>query len=248
VATELSERPGQGLTASVDGQAIFITSRSKLLERDPAAATELPAQAIGLECVVLVDGHYAGALQFRDQPRGDSRPFLKHVGPLHNIHRILLISGDREVEVRRLADELGIHEVYGGQSPEQKLALVRAETARAQTLYVGDGINDAPALTAATVGLAFGGGSDITAEAAGAVILEGSLRKVDDFLHISRRVRSIALQSAVGGMLLSAVGMGLAAAGYLTPVAGAITQELIDVLAIANALRVSFPRQSLSDF
>ena len=125
--------------------------------------------------------------------------------------------------------------------PNKKLALVREETKRAQTLYVGDGINDAPALTAATVGLAFGGGSDITAEAAGAVILEGSLRKVDEFLHISRRVRAIAIQSAVGGMLLSAVGMAFAAAG-------AVLQQLIDVLAIANALRVSIPPSSLSDY
>jgi len=247
-ASELSEAPGQGLTARVDGQSLHITSRRKLLGLAPEAVTEMPPQAIGLECLVLADGRYAGTLQFRDQPRGDSGPFLKHVGPLHKINRILLISGDREVEVRRLAEELGIHEVYAGQSPEQKLALVRDETERAQTLYVGDGINDAPALTAATVGLAFGGGSDITAEAAGAVILEGSLRKVDEFLHISHRVRSIALESAVGGMLLSAVGMAFAAAGYLTPVAGAVLQELIDVLAIANALRVSIPPRSLSDY
>lgn len=247
-ATEISELPGQGLTARVDGQIVHITSRRKLLDRAPEAATELPPHAIGLECVVLADDRYAGALQFRDQPRGDSGPFLQHVGPLHNINRILLISGDREAEVRRLADELGIREVYAAQSPEQKLALVRDETKRAQTLYVGDGINDAPALTAATVGLAFGGGSDITAEAAGAVILEGSLRKVDEFLHISRRVRMIALQSALGGMLFSAVGMAIAAAGYLSPVAGAVLQELIDVVAIANALRVSIPPRTLTDY
>ena len=133
-------------------------------------------------------------------------------------------------------------------APEQKLELVREETKKANTVFLGDGINDAPALTAATVGIAFGQNSDITAEAAGAVIMESSLEKVDEFLHISRRMRSIALQSAVGGMALSATGMLLASAGYLPPVAGAIVQEVIDVLAVVNALRVAIPPKSLSDY
>lgn len=102
--------------------------------------------------------------------------------------------------------------------------------------------------TAATVGIAFGQQSDITAEAAGAVVMENSLKKVDEFLHVSRRMRSIALQSAVGGMTLSMFGMILAAGGYLPSVAGAIAQEIIDVFAVINALRVSFPPKSLSDY
>ncbi len=160
----------------------------------------------------------------------------------------MLVSGDRESEVRYLADLVGIHEVFAGQSPEQKLELVRRETARAKTLFMGDGINDAPALTAATVGVAFGQNSDITAEAAGAVIMESTLERVDEFLHISRRMRTIALQSALGGMLLSIVAMGFAAAGWLPPVAGAITQEVIDLIAVLNALRVAVPPKALTDF
>src|SRR5262249_18698114 len=96
--------------------------------------------------------------------------------------------------------------------------------------------------------IAFGQHSDITAEAAGAVILESSLQKVDEFLHVSHRMRSIALQSAVGGMVLSVLGMFLAAAGYLPPVAGAVAQEGIDVLAVASALRVALPPRTLSDY
>jgi P-type E1-E2 ATPase len=112
----------------------------------------------------------------------------------------MIISGDRELEVRYLAEQVGIDEIHAEQSPEEKVAIVRQETARANTLYVGDGINDAPAMMAATVGMAVGQSSDVTAEAAHVVALKNSLKKVDEFMHIARRMFLIALQSAVGGM------------------------------------------------
>lgn len=160
----------------------------------------------------------------------------------------MLVSGDRAAEVQDLALRIGITEIRGGQSPEDKVRIVREEMANAPTLFVGDGINDAPALAAATVGLAFGRGNDVIAEAAGAVLLDTSLVKVDELFHIARRLRRIALQSAVLGMALSAAGMGFAAAGFLSPVAGAVLQEVIDVLAIANALRASRPPARLHDY
>jgi P-type E1-E2 ATPase len=211
-------------------------------------ANDLPPPIGGLECVIAIDDRYAGTMHFRDEPRMEGASFINHLRPKHQFDRLLIISGDRESEVRHLAAQVGIQIVYAGQSPEQKLELVRDETKRARTLYLGDGINDAPALTASTVGIAFGQNSDITADAAGALILESSLAKVDEFLHISRRMRSIALQSAVGGMALSLIGMSLAAAGYLPPFAGAIAQEIIDVLAIVNALRAAMPPKALSDW
>ena len=197
--------------------------------------------------MIVIDGHYAATLRFRDAPRAESLAFVRHLGPEHHFQRLMIVSGDRATEVRYLADQVGITEIYVEQSPEEKLAIVRKETAAAKTLYVGDGINDAPAMMAATVGMAIGQNSDVTTEAAGVVIMDNSLEKVDEFIHISRRMRIIALQSAVGGMSLSVIGMFFAATGHLPPVSGAIAQEVIDVLAVLNALRAAFPPKVAHD-
>lgn len=247
-ASSVSEEPGQGMQGLVAGRLLQITSRKQYLSMVTGNADDLPEQSAGLECIVLLDGRYAATFRFRDEPRTDSGPFIRHLGPRHRFERVLLVSGDRESEVRYLADRVGIDTVNASQSPEQKLEIVRKETARSRTVFLGDGINDAPAMTAATVGIAFGQSSDITTEAAGAVIMDSSLQRLDELLHISRRMRRIALQSAVGGMLLSIAGMLVAAAGYLPPVAGAIFQEVIDVVAVLNALRMVVRPGQLSDF
>ncbi len=246
-ATNVGEQPGEGLRGTVSGHRLLVTSRNKLIALKIAGADHLPPVAGGLECVAVVDERFAGILRFRDAPRADSRSFVSHLGPKHHFARVMLVSGDRESEVRYLAEQVGITEIHAEQSPEQKLVLVRAETAKAKTLYVGDGINDAPAMMAATVGMAIGQNSDVTAEAAGVVIMDNSLTKVDEFMHISRRMRIIALQSAVGGMALSMIGMVVAATGHLSPVNGAIAQEVIDVLAVLNALRAAFPPKVIHD-
>ena len=247
-ASAVSEPPGEGLTGVVGENRVEVTSRKKLLASRPELAPVLQTPSGGMECVILIDDAYAGTLRFRDEVRADGRPFISHLGPRHNFKKLIILSGDRESEVRHLAGQVGINDVYAGQTPEQKLAIVRTESQKARTLYVGDGINDAPALLAATVGIALGQNSDVTSEAAGAVIMDSSLRKIDEFLHVSHRMRQIAMQSAVGGMVLSVIGMGLASAGYLPPVAGAIAQEAIDVLAVLNALRAALPPRSLTDF
>lgn len=246
-AKKISEPKGKGLEGLVEGHKVVITSRKQLGVFGLAEKATLLPGGDGLECVVLIDGQLAAHFRFRDTPRDDSASFIQHIFPKHKFKKAMIISGDRPEEVLYLANLVGISEVYGGQSPEDKVAIVEKETREAKTAYLGDGINDAPALIAATVGIAFGQNSDVTAEAAGAVIMDSSLEKVDEFLHISRRMRMIALQSAVGGMILSILGMGIAAAGLLSPVAGAITQEVIDVLAILNSLRTIWKPKFLSD-
>ncbi|MGZ8908769.1 MAG: heavy metal translocating P-type ATPase [Methylococcaceae bacterium] len=246
--SNITELSGEGLKGNVAGKQIQITSRKKFVEQNPTAGDTLPPTGGGLECVVLINNNYAATLQFRDEVRTDSSSFINHLRPNHLFERVMLVSGDRESEVRFLADQVGIKHVYFGQSPEQKLELVRKETQLAKTVFLGDGINDAPALTVATIGIAFGQNSDITGESADAVIMDSSLLKVDELFHIGARMRRIALQSAVGGMILSVIGMVFAGLGYLSPVAGAVTQEVIDVLAILNALRAAAPPKTLSDF
>ena len=243
--TDIEERPGEGLRGRVDGHEVRIVGRRHAASIDGAS---LPPSTTGLECAIVVDGRYVATYRFHDVPRRDSQSFVQHLGPRHHLTRILVVSGDRAEEVRYLADKVGIAEVYAAQSPEDKVAVTRAETARAPTLFIGDGINDAPALAAATVGLAFGQHNEITSEAAGAVILDSSLARVDELLHIARRLRRFALQSAIGGMSLSVIGMMAAAMGALPPVSGAVVQELIDLAAVLNALRAATPGGALSDY
>jgi P-type E1-E2 ATPase len=242
---DVSESPGRGLTGHVGGHFVALTSRSKV----PAIlAGQLSDLAAGLECVILIDGNLAGLMRFHDQPRHESKPFLSHVESHHGIGKIILLSGDRPSEVSLFAAGMGISEVYGGKSPEEKVEIVKEATLRERTLFLGDGINDAPAMMNATAGIALGVNSDITSDAAGAVILQSSLASVDELIHIGRRMRRIAALSAIGGMLLSVVGMGAAAFGYLAPIEGAILQEFIDLLSILNSLRMILPSAPLSDF
>jgi len=242
--SQVNEAPGEGLRGTVNGREVLLTGRGNVL----AAKFDLPAIEPGLECLVFLDGKFAGLFGFEDAPRSDSRMFLTHLFPRHQVARVMLVSGDREAEVRSLAEKIGIRTAYGARTPEEKVELVRLETERGKTVFVGDGINDAPAMQAATVGIAFGHENDITSEAADAVVLDRSLGKVDELIHIGRRMRKIALQSAVGGMLLSAVGMALAAFGWLPPIGGAVAQEVIDLAAVLNAVRVALPSGVLRDF
>lgn len=244
-AENVSESPGQGLTGIVDGRHVALTGRGKL----PApVAARLSEVEPGLECVILLDHQLAGVLRFQDEPRYESKSFLHHLRSHHAFDRVVLLSGDRPSEAIAFGKSMGIAQAYGGKTPEEKLEFVRDLTKTATTLFLGDGVNDAPAMLNATAGIALGGNSDITSEAAGAVILQSSLASVDLLIHIGRRMRRIALTSAVGGMVLSVIGMGVAAFGLLAPIQGAVLQEVIDLASILNSLRMILPVSDLADY
>jgi heavy metal translocating P-type ATPase len=243
--SEVAEKPGAGLNGLVGADRIQVTGRKIALKSSPKMTAVLPPVVAGMESILLVNGRYGATFRFRDTPRKESRSFIEHLAPKHGVKRIMLLSGDREGEVLYLAGQVGITEALFGKSPEEKIAIVGAESKLAPTMFLGDGINDAPAMQAATVGIAFGQNGDVTAEAADAVIFETSLRKVDELIHIGRRMKRVALQCAIGGMTLSMLGMVAAATGHITPVAGAVAQEVIDVAALLNALRVALPGKDL---
>lgn len=247
VPTNVTEHPGDGLRGLVQGSRVHITGRAMAL-KVYGDLPGLPPAASGLECLIFVNDRFAGLIRFQDEARTESLPFIGHLSPMHGAKRVVLLSGDKESEVTRMAEEVGIREVLFGRSPEEKLEYVRARVREGRTLFVGDGINDAPSMLAATVGVALGGTSDAISESADAVVLDSSLRKIDELIHIGRRMKRIAMQSAVGGMGLSVLGMIAAACGYLPPIDGAVTQEIIDLLAVLNALRVAVGKRDMSDF
>ncbi|MBZ5524381.1 MAG: HAD-IC family P-type ATPase [Acidobacteriia bacterium] len=247
VPGNVTEHPGDGLRGLVKGRSVHITGR-KMALKIYGEIPGLPPATSGLECLVFVDDRFAGLIKFQDEAKAESMPFIGHLSPKHRAQRVILLSGDKEAEVRRMAEEVGIQEVYFGKSPEEKLEFVREQTREERTLFVGDGINDAPSMLAATVGVALGGSSDAISESADAVVLDSSLRKIDELIHIGRRMKTIAMQSAVGGMALSTLGMLAAASGYLPPLEGAIAQEVIDLLAVLNALRVAVGKKDMADF
>ena len=136
-ATEVSEQPGQGLRGTIFGHQVQVTSRGKLTAQKLAGADQLPPVAGGLECMVAIDQRYAAAFHFRDAPREESRSFVSHLGPKHHFARVMIVSGDRESEVRYLAEQVGITEIHAQKSPEEKLAIVAQGDSRRQDTLRG---------------------------------------------------------------------------------------------------------------
>lgn len=241
--TSVSEQAGRGLHGVVGNHHIAIGKRSLLVD---AGIADIPPPS-GPECAVLIDDKPAALITFRDVPRKESRPFVEHLADHHGITNVMLLSGDRDTEAQYLASLVGITSARGGLSPEEKLITLEEVLKHQRTIFIGDGINDAPALQAATVGIGLGTKSDILTESADVIVLDPSLERVDSFLHLSHRVRAIALQTGVGGIALSILGMTAAAFGFLPPVIGACVQEGIDLLAIFNALRTTSPKMTEGD-
>ena len=189
-----------------------------------------------LRVFVALDGRLAAVFTFGDALRGDARAALDDLRS-GGMSRIIMLTGDDSAAATRVANAVGIDTVIADASPADKVATVDSEKAQAPTLMVGDGINDAPALAAATVGVAMGArGATASSQAADVIVLGSRLQPIADAVRIARRTRSIARQSIVG-LGLSGAAMIAAAFGLITPVSGALLQEVIDVAVILNALR-----------
>ena len=194
-----------------------------------------------LTVFVAADGKPAGALVLEDRIRPDARQTIRAIRR-GGVTRIVQATGDRAEAADAVGALTGVDEVLAGLTPADKLAVVRREQRRGPVIMTGDGINDAPALALADVGIAMGArGSTASSEAADAVLTVDHLGRLGDVAALARRTRRIALQSVLAGMGLSLAAMGAAAAGLLPAVWGALLQEAIDVAVILNALRALRP-------
>lgn len=241
--TNVSESPGDGIEGIVDGHEVSVGSEAWLASLGIVAGEGLAherSQNGNAIALVAVDRKAAGVLVMGDEVRDDAYELVRRLRSC-GVVRIAMLSGDAASAAGAVAKDLELDCVYAEQEPQEKLAIVeqmRADPTLSPVVMVGDGINDAPALAVADVGIAMGSaGATVSSETADAVITVDRIDRVADAIAIGRRTVSIARQSVVCGIGLSTLGMGLAAVGWLAPVAGAIFQEAIDVAVILNALR-----------
>lgn len=243
-ATQHRESPGEGLEGVVNGVGVVIGSRSfvaKHVTTSLDAFSDAELGAAGLRAYVLISGRPAGIIEYADAVRPELTESLATLGRL-GLSRTVLLSGDSVANARTIGAIAGIDEIHGELLPADKAAMVSRFKARGEVvMMVGDGTNDAPALSAADVGIALAGhGGGVTSESADAVILIDDLRRVGEAVEISRRTMRIARQSIAAGLVMSGIAMVFAANGQIPPTEGALLQEVIDVAVILNALRASW--------
>ncbi|WP_076470989.1 heavy metal translocating P-type ATPase [Micromonospora avicenniae] len=235
--TDVTEQPGRGVSGRVDGRLVRV---GQLAGEPPEWAQRVRerAELTGRSSVWVSDEHgLLGAIVLEDPVRPDARRTVRRLRQA-GLRRLVMVTGDRPLTARQVAQVVGVDDVIAQCSPQEKIERVRDESGRAITLMVGDGVNDAPALAEAHVGVAMGAtGATASADVADAVLTVDRLDRLADAVEIARYARRIALQSATVGMGLAVVAMVAAAVGRLPPVAGAFLQEGIDVLVILNALR-----------
>ncbi len=236
--TDVIETPGEGVAGRIDGHAVVVGGADFVMSAVAHSDAGDAARKVGSVLVALgVDGLLAGHIRMADTLRDGTAAFLAGVRQL-GVTRIILATGDRQAVADAVTARLGLNAVLADLAPDEKVQLILTERKTGLVMMVGDGVNDAPALAAADLGVAMGArGAAASAEAADVVLLVDRLDRLLAGMDIARRSRAIALQSVYAGIGLSFVGMIAAAFGYLTPVQGALLQEAIDVAVILNALR-----------
>jgi heavy metal translocating P-type ATPase len=248
--TDVREMPGQGIRGVVGDRTVAVGSRAFMAAAgarpdEISAAAVLPGHGSGeAHVLVCIDGHVGGVIVMADELRPEAERIMERLRGEGILH-IAMLSGDRRSVAERVGRDVGVDRVYADQSPEDKLEVVRRlhdDSELRPVIMVGDGINDAPALALADLGIAMGvAGATVSSQTADAVITVDRIDRVADAVQIGRRSLHIARQSVLAGMGLSLAAMAVAAAGYLTPVAGALFQEAVDLAVILNALRALRP-------
>jgi heavy metal translocating P-type ATPase len=244
---EVEESLGRGIAGRVGGTLVRAGNLTWLEPDQPPPWLRKVRRRVAadgsLTIFIELDGVLAGAVLLEDPLRPDAARTIRELRRA-GIERIVMATGDREVVAEAVGSVLGVDTVLAERSPADKVAAVQFEAKAATTVMVGDGVNDAPALAVADVGVALGArGSTASSEAADVVLAVDRIDALADAVRIARRTRRIALQSVVGGMGLSVLAMLFAAAGWLTPLVGAVVQEVIDVVVILNAMRVLLHRK-----
>jgi heavy metal translocating P-type ATPase len=240
IPSNVVETPGEGVQGVVEGRCVAVGGIQFVMSKLPAG-TESSFQksrvAGAVVVAIAIDGRLAGEVRLADELRAGTRSLLQRLRKL-GVQRIVLATGDRREVAEAITLGLAIDAVRSELTPDQKVLVVLSERKNGSVMMIGDGVNDAPALAAADVGVAMGArGTAASAEAADVVILVDHLDRIVPAIEIARRSRFIALESVFAGMGLSLIGMVAAGLGYLTPVQGALIQEAIDVAVILNALR-----------
>ena len=247
-ATEIVETPGRGVYGTAEGRNVSVGARSFITERHPSTRAGIEKSETGsdgdavLRAYVAVDGALAGVIEYADSIRPGMPELIQRLRDA-DVRHVMLLSGDRAENARAIADRLEIDEARGDMLPEDKVEVVRRLLHDGESVVMmGDGTNDAPALSSATIGVALAShGRGIATEAADVILLADDPARLMDGIDISRRTMRIARQSIWAGLGISAAGMVFASLGYIPPIAGAATQELIDLAVILNALRTSRP-------
>lgn len=240
VPGDVVETAGEGLEGRVEGHHVVVGGYRFVSDRVLGVGLALwradrPAGAAAV--AVGIDGKFAGVLILADELRAGTQALLQSLRAL-GVERIVLATGDRHDVAELVARGLSIDALRSELTPDQKTLVVLSERKHGPVMMIGDGVNDAPALAAADLGVAMGAkGAAASAEAADVVLLVDQLDRILPAMEIARRSRFIALQSVYAGIGLSVAGMIAAALGFISPVQGAVLQELIDIAVILNALR-----------
>jgi P-type E1-E2 ATPase len=236
-------RVGRGVLASLRGTSIVVGNRALFKELGIAhPENEIDGKEVGTEVLVARGGQYCGSIVVTDQIRPSAAPAVKALDEM-NI-KVVLLTGDTKAAAKGVAEQLRINEVYAELLPEQKTAFIAEQVKKGRTVaMLGDGINDAPALSEATVGVAMGAGTDVARESADVVLIGNDLAKFVETVRIARNCRRIILQNFYGTLIVDTIGIGLAAAGFLNPLLATFIHVASELTFILNSTRLLPPRE-----